>query len=70
MSEQSAIPFNSTIQFFKKTVLKNIRKFSGKYLCLLKKFAGHEFCKIFMNTFFIEHLKVTANYSNYLGLEK
>ena len=28
-----------------KTVLKNIRKFSEKYLCLLKKFAGLEFCK-------------------------
>ena len=51
-SHHSATPFSSS----NKGILKNICKFSKKYLYLLEKVADLEFCKIFMNTFLTEHL--------------
>ena len=49
-------------------VLKNFAKFMGKHLThiLFKKQTlaqvfSYEFCKIFMNTFFKEHLRATAS---------
>ena len=52
--------------FCKRGVLKNFAKLTGKHLCqslLLNKVAGLacEFCEIFKNTFFIEHLRATAS---------
>ena len=50
---------------WKKVVLKNFAKFTGKHLCqspFLYKFAGMcEFCKIFKNTLFTEHAQATAS---------
>ena len=55
----------------KKSALKNITKFTGKHLCirpatLLKKRLWHmfscEFCEIFKNTFFAEHLGPKGNH--------
>ena len=48
--------------FGKKGVLKNFTKFTGKHLCqIIKKETlaqvfSCEFCEIFKNTIFIEHL--------------
>ena len=57
--------------FYKKVVLKNSAKFTGKHLCqqpatLLKKKTlaqgfSYEFCEIFKDSFFIEHLRATAS---------
>ena len=56
--------------FYKKSVLKNVAKFIGKHLCqshFFKVFIKEEtqvfsceFCEIFKNTFFTEHLWTTA----------
>ena len=59
--------------FAKKSILKNFTKFAGRHLCqslFFNKVAGqetlaqvfpHEFCEIFKNTFFTEHLRATAS---------
>ena len=59
--------------FCKKGVLKNFAIFKGKYLCqslflsrnFIKETLAHrfpcEFCKIFKNTFFTEHLWMTTS---------
>ena len=53
-----------------KGVLKTFAKFTGKHLCqslffikkeTLAKVFSCEFCKIFKNTFFIEHLRASAS---------
>ena len=74
--------------FYKKGVLKNFAKLTGKHLCqilFLNKVAGAasnfikketlvqafscEFCEIFNNTLFTEHLRVTASVSSMLSSE-
>ena len=50
--------------FYKKTVNKDIAKFTGKHLCqneTVVQVFSCEFCDIFKNTFFIEHLRTTAS---------
>ena len=56
----------------KKGVLKNFAKFTGKSLCrkiFLNKVAGSpqvfscEFCEIFKNSYFVEHLPMAASKS-------
>ena len=55
-----------------KGVLKNFAKFTGKSLCrkiFLNKVAGSlqvfscEFCEIFKNNYFVEHLQMAASKS-------
>ena len=56
-------------EFYKKSVLWNFTKSTGKHLCLIlffNKVAGQqvfscEFCEISQNTFFTEHLWATAS---------
>ena len=56
----------------KKGVLENFSKFTGKHLCshqacnfikkeTLAQVFSCEFCEIFKNTFFTEHLRMTAS---------
>ena len=45
----------------KKGVLKNLSKFTGKPLCQTLFFNKVEFCEVFKNTFFTEHLWTTAS---------
>ena len=48
----------------KKGALRNFAKFTGKHLCqslLFNKVFSCEFCEISKNTFFTEHLRVTAS---------
>ena len=55
--------------FCKINVLQNFTKFTGKHLCWSlvfnkvekKKVFSCEFCELFLNTFFTEHLWVTAS---------
>ena len=42
-------------------VLKNFSKFAGKHLCFPVHLLPCEFCEIFKNTYFIEHLRTTAS---------
>ena len=66
----------SFVDFCKINILNNFAKFTGKHLCcslvfrlspvtLLKKASAQvsscEFCKIFKNTIFTEHLRMTAS---------
>ena len=55
---------------YKKSVLKNFSKFTRKHLCqgfffnkvaCLAQVFSCEFCEIFKETFFIEHLRATAS---------
>ena len=58
--------------FFKKSISKNLAKFTGKHLCwpeacnfikkeTLSQVFSREFCEIFKSTFFKEHLWTTAS---------
>ena len=56
--------------FYKKGVLKNFAKFTGKHQCqslffnkkeTLAQVFSCEYCEIFKNTFYAEHLRVTAS---------
>ena len=54
--------------FYKRGVLRNFTKFTGKYLCqslflkeTLAQVFSSEFCEISKNTFFAEHLWVNAS---------
>ena len=63
--------------FYKKGVLKNGTKFTGKHLCqslffnniaeLKTQVSSCEFCEIFKNTFFIKHVRTTASGQMSLG---
>ena len=65
-SEKLSLRSNHRRCSLKKGVLKNFAKFTGKHLCqslffnkvaeTLAQVFSCEFCEIFKNTFFIEHL--------------
>ena len=44
---------------FKKVILKNVSKFSGKHLC--QSLFSEKFWEVFKNTFFTEHLRTTTS---------
>ena len=50
-------------EFSKKGVVKNFTKFTGEHQCWSQsaQVFSCEFCKIFNNTFFTEHLRTTAS---------
>ena len=52
--------------FYKKVVLKNFAKFIRKHLFQSQVFS-FEFCEIFKNTFFTEHLWTTASGTLFTG---
>ena len=60
--------------FCKKVILRNFAKLTGKHLCqrlFFNKVAGTgfpvNFCEIFKNTFFTEHLPTTASVPSYIS---
>ena len=47
--------------YIKKGVLKNFAKFTVKQMCQSLFFFSCEFCEIFKNTFYIEHIWTNAS---------
>ena len=57
--------FHAVEVFYKKAALKNCARFTGKHLCwslsLIKLRLQFEYCEIFKNTYFEEHLRMAPS---------